>query len=61
MHLLLLGAPLPAGCPEVHETVTKGIYRHLTWSEPVPKDSSPHSEQRPSSMRLPKNFLRPGG
>lgn len=29
---------------------------HLTWSEPVPKLSSPHSEQRLSSMRLPKNF-----
>ena len=31
--------------------------KHLTWSEPVPKLSSPHSEQRPSSIRLPKNFL----
>ena len=30
---------------------------HLTWSDPVPKLSSPHSEQRLSSMRLPKNFL----
>ena len=27
-----------------------------TWSELVPKLSSPHTEHRPSSMRLPKNF-----
>ncbi len=33
-----------------------GHSAHRTWSEPVPNDSSPHSEQRPASMRLPKNF-----
>jgi hypothetical protein len=27
-----------------------------TWSEPVPKLSSPHRVMRPASSRLPKNF-----
>ena len=27
-----------------------------TWSAPVPKDSSPHTDKRPASIKLPKNF-----
>lgn len=29
---------------------------NLMWSDPVPKLSSPQSESRPASIRLPKNF-----
>lgn len=28
----------------------------LTWYDPVPKDSYPQSEIKPSSIKLPKNF-----
>ena len=30
--------------------------KYLTWTLPVPKDSSPQMEQRLASIRLPKNF-----
>jgi len=32
------------------------IVCYRMWSEPVPKLSSPHSDIRPESIRLPKNF-----
>ena len=38
------------------DAVKPGTRADLTWSEPVPKLSSPQSEHRPSSMRFPKNF-----
>ena len=35
---------------------TQGMECYRIWSEPVPKLSSPHSDIRPASIRLPKNF-----